>query len=297
MDEMGYWLSFTRSKQRSISESSTICVPRRQSDWSSVTKDVARRPVDYDPASVLDLYFTRLMFDFQCQREDLKGSIFKGSQGVNGKRFTSVNVGKNTLGGVGVEVARELCLPHPESYTGHCWRRSAGTNASNAGVNVTTLMSMMGWLCPKTAMEYVKHSRLTSLQMSMYLANVQRQNVREPFPSILPNRRGNLFEKKKVEKVEKVCLNEKLSVDAVEVRDDAVVDGGGDAAVDDWVDAAVRGGEEGVDVDRSALENVPSGSGGPIVNLSAIDPRLATFFHNMNNSGNVNIHIHFAESK
>ena len=72
----------------------------------------------------------------------------------------------------------------PETFTGHCWRRSAGTNASNSGVNVTTLMSMMGWACPKTAIQYVKRSRITSLQMSMYLANVQRRNCSDPFPSV-----------------------------------------------------------------------------------------------------------------
>ena len=43
-------------------------------------------------------------------------------------------------------------------------------------------MGMMGWSSPKTAMVYVKKSRTTSLQMSLYLANVQRQNCSKPFP-------------------------------------------------------------------------------------------------------------------
>jgi len=157
-------------------------------------EDSSRRAIDYDPASLLDLYFEQLMLDFGCQKEDLSGPFFKGCHGKEGKRFTKVNIGKNCIGYFGVEIATELCLPHPETFTGHCWRRSAGTNASNAGVNVTTLMSMMGWSCPKTAMEYVKHSRVTSLTMSMYLCNVQRQNCSVPFPSNASHRsRKTLF--------------------------------------------------------------------------------------------------------
>jgi hypothetical protein len=182
-DCMGYWFSFSRSKQRNKLEETTICVPRRQPDWLPCTEDSGRRPVDYDPASVIDSYFEAVVQDLDCKREDLKGCFFKGTHGKSGKRFVKANIGKNTIALVGVEVASELCLRDPETFTGHCWRRSAGTNASNAGVNVTTLMSMMGWACPKTAMQYVKRSRITSLQMSMYLANVQRRNCSDPFPS------------------------------------------------------------------------------------------------------------------
>ena len=182
-DSMGYWFTFSRSKQRNKLEETTICVPRRQSDWIGCAVDSARKAVDYDPASVIDSYIEAVMQDLNCKREELKGGFFKGTHGKSGKRFVNANVGKNTLAQVGIEIASELCLRDPETFTGHCWRRSAGTNASNAGVNVTTLMSMMGWACPKTAMQYVKRSRITSLQMSMYLANVQRSNCSDPFPS------------------------------------------------------------------------------------------------------------------
>ncbi|EFX60572.1 hypothetical protein DAPPUDRAFT_123683, partial [Daphnia pulex] len=201
LDEAGYWFTFTRSKQRSLSEESTICVPRRQVDWPSCSSDSSRRAIDFDPASLLDLYFEQLQIDFGCSREELSGCFFKGCHGKNGKHFNRSNLGKNSICRVGIEVAEELLLPHPETFTGHCWRRSAGTNASNAGVNVTTLMSMMGWSCPKTAMEYVKHSRITSLKMSMYLSNVQRQNVAVPFPSTaLERRQKNIFPEQSVSK-------------------------------------------------------------------------------------------------
>ena len=180
---MGHWFTFSRSKQRNKLEETTICVPRRQQDWIPCSDDSGRKPVDYDPASVIDSYFEAVMQDLDCKREDLTGGFFKGTHGKSGKRFIKANVGKNMLAQVGVEIASELCLRAPETYTGHCWRRSAGTNASNSGVNVTTLMSMMGWSCPKTAMQYVKRSRITSLQMSMYLANVQRRNCSDIFPT------------------------------------------------------------------------------------------------------------------
>ena len=201
LDEAGYWFTFTRSKQRSLSEESTICVPRRQPDWSSCSSDASRRAIDFDPASLLDLYFEQVLSDFACSRDELSGPFFKGCHGKSGKRFNQANLGKNSICRVGIEVAEELLLANPETFTGHCWRRSAGTNASNAGVNVTTLMSMMGWACPKTAMEYVKHSRVTSLTMSMYLTNVQRQNVAVPFPSnSVERRRKTIFPDRTVSK-------------------------------------------------------------------------------------------------
>ena len=181
-DEMGYWFTFERSKQRGRLEQSKICVPRRQPDWIPVASDSSRTALDFDPASLIDLYLAECQADLCCTREELKGDFFRATHGENGQKFTKLTLGKNTIGRVGVQAATELCLANPESFTGHCWRRSCGTSASDSGVNVTTLMGMMGWSSPKTAMVYVKKSRTTSLQMSLYLANVQRQNCSKPFP-------------------------------------------------------------------------------------------------------------------
>jgi len=164
-------------------EESEVCIPRRQHDWISCSVDSERKPIDYDPASVIDTYLEAVMQDLNCSRDNLKGCFFKGTHGKAGKCFTKTNIGKNTLALVGIEVATELCLRNPATFTGHCWRRSAGTNASDAGANVTTLMGMMGWSCPKTAMQYVTRSRITSLQMSLYLTNVQRRDCADPFPT------------------------------------------------------------------------------------------------------------------
>jgi len=217
-DQMGYWFSFERSKQRKKIEDTTICVPRRQKDWIPCVVDSGRKAIDYDPASVIDAYYEAVMQDLDCKFEDLKGCFFKGTHGKSGKRFIKTTIGKNMIALVGSEVASELCLQDPETFTGHCWRRSAGTNASNAGVNVTTLMSMMGWSCPKTAMQYVDRSRISSLKLSMYLANVQRRNCSDPFPS----GSGRVSRKLKFSGMKKeVSMAE--DPDSVRVRSDADV--------------------------------------------------------------------------
>ena len=175
-DASGYWFSFFRGKQRGIPEISSFCVPRRMSDWAPTVSSADQNPIDYDPASVIDHYVGMVEMDLNCTRDKLTGSFFKSAHGKNGKFFRNVPMGKNLLEKIGHEFADELMLLQPHTYTGHCWRRSCGTNASDAGVNVTTLMAHFGWSTPKTAIGYVKKSRMTSYNMLMFLSNVQRQD-------------------------------------------------------------------------------------------------------------------------
>ena len=175
-DKAGYWFRFQRAKQRGMPEWSLFCVPRRQDDWDANTSSSDLNPVDYDPASVIDLYLDTLQSDFNLTHDKITGPFFKSAHGLKAKAFRRTPMGKNLIAKVGFEFATELLLPNPLGFTGHCWRRSCGTNASDAGVNVTTLMAQLGWATPKTAIGYVKKSRLTSFQMSMFLSNIQRQN-------------------------------------------------------------------------------------------------------------------------
>jgi hypothetical protein len=176
VDQSGYWICFERAKQRGLPVVSTFCVPRRQDDWAPTVSGSERNPVDYDPASVIDRYLELLELDLNKTRDELSGPFFKAAHGKGARCFRNVPMGKNLIERVGREFASELFLPNPASFTGHCWRRSCGTNASNSGVNVTTMMAFMGWNTPKTAIGYVSKSRLTSFNMSMFLCNVQRQN-------------------------------------------------------------------------------------------------------------------------
>jgi hypothetical protein len=132
--------------------------------------------VDYDPASIIDEYLAVLESDYKLSREELTGPFFRSTHGVDGLKFVQLPLGVNMLAKVGIEFASKHVLPNPLGFTSHCWRRSCGTNASNAGVNVTTLMAQLGWSTPKTALGYVKKSKVTSLTMSMFLSNIQRQN-------------------------------------------------------------------------------------------------------------------------
>jgi hypothetical protein len=175
-DEFGYWIEFVRAKQRGRSVTTTILIPRRKSDWVPVAQDSYRASTDIDPASFIDRYLEALQADYGVPLAGLTGPFFRATHGQKGPRFIRTVIGKNMLSQVGIQLASELGLEHPECYTGHCWRRSCGTSASDAGVNVTTLMGLMGWSSPKTAMEYVSKSKHSCIKMSMYLTNVQRQN-------------------------------------------------------------------------------------------------------------------------
>ena len=336
VDSMGWWFSFSRSKQRNKLEETTICVPRRQSDWLPCSEDSGRKPIDYDPSSVIDSYIEAVMQDLDCKREDLKGGFFKGTHGKAGKRFVKANVGKNTLAQVGVEVASELCLRAPESYTGHCWRRSAGTNASNSGVNVTTLMSMMGWSCPKTAMQYVKRSRITSLKMSMYLANVQRRNCADPFPSGRSSRKTKFVEKEKKE-IKMFPLNSLVTtscdipfssktVESSASKDSVLFEienfeseiSTQDLLCDDpeTKNAGVVSNDHLFNTSsQSFLPRVPSSVPDSVasiassvttpasivptnsIELSSIDPRLMNVLQNLQNHGSIQIHFNFGDAK
>ena len=189
-DSNGYWFTFERSKQRGKVETTTIVVPRRKPDWIPVVSESFRSPVDYDPASIIDEYLEVIQSDFGQSMEELSGPFFRSTHGVKGHKFSAAPLGVNTLGRVPIEFAQQLVLPNATSYTGHCWRRSCGTNASNAGVNVTTLMAQMGWTTPKTALGYVSKSKITSFKMSMFLSNIQRRNKVLDETGVRPSPKG-----------------------------------------------------------------------------------------------------------
>ncbi len=325
LDGMGYWFKFDRSKQRGHLEATCICIPRRQPDWIPVSSDSSRLGLDFDPASLIDLYFAEIENDFQCTRDELKGDFFRATHGPKGQKFTQLSLGKNTIGKVGVQVATELCLPRPELFTGHCWRRSCGTSASDSGVNVTTLMAMMGWSNPKTAMVYVKKSRMTSLSLSLYLTNVQRSNCSNPFPrsplernqvSVRKNQVSNIVASSsrgsselKVDDPEVVLATQELlreieaedfSFDSelAEVESKAVEKssavGGSEVKVVSEVEKALVQSKAGSGEGEGEEKLVDSNSRRETsFSVPTVDPRMAGILHNLQNSGNVTINFNF----
>ena len=315
LDSMGYWFHFARCKQRGRVEDTSICIPRRQSDWIPVSSGSSRVCIDFDPASLIDLYFAEVESDLQCTRDKLKGDFFRATHGPKGQKFTKLTLGKNTISRVGVQVATELCLPRPEVYTGHCWRRSCGTSASDSGVNVTTLMGMMGWSNPKTAMVYVKKSRMTSLSMSLYLANVQRSNCPDPFPRSPLEKRQAVKQvqvsKSIVSKGPESCLGLPPGEPELKVEDpeddlatqDLIDDFEVEESLSDHRSVEVQEVESGVEVSEKKTETVrreeesvranERGNSSLTESIPAVDPRISGILQNLQNTGNLTIHFHF----
>lgn len=67
-------------------------------------------------------------------------------------------VGINKFGKIPSDVAAYLRLPHPEAYTGHCYRRSSATALADAGVGITNLKRHGGWQSTKVAEGYLDES-------------------------------------------------------------------------------------------------------------------------------------------
>ena len=324
-DSVGYWFSFERSKQRGRLEATCICIPRRQPDWIPVSSDSSRVGLDFDPASLIDLYLAEVQHDLQCSRDELSGDFFRATHGCKGQKFTNLCLGKNTIGRVGVQVATELCLPRPEIYTGHCWRRSCGTSASDSGVNVTTLMAMMGWSNPKTAMVYVKKSRMTSLSLSMYLTNVQRSNVSNPFPRSPLEKSAAVKQSQVSKSLPSRVVGGSTSRKPVENSrfdlkvEDPDITIGTQELIREIEDEEMNGEIEGKVGESKVQVSLPSGSSGVTLvdsgssgidtgkewegkavarkessfQIPAVDPRMAGILQNMQNSGNVTINFNF----
>jgi hypothetical protein len=319
VDQSGYWLSFKRGKQRGIAEVSSFCVPRRQSDWSPTVSSTERNPVDYDPASVIDHYIGMLELDLRTTRDQLSGSFFKSAHGKNGKIFRNVPMGKNLLEKIGHEFAEELVLPEPHTFTGHCWRRSCGTNASDAGVNVTTLMAHCGWNTPKTAIGYVKKSRMTSFNMAMFLSNVQRQNqdldtILTKAKPLIGGRKGLMGGATRSKQVKSFSGQKKLVAGSVVQN----LEGGQNEELNPSIASSVgeSSGPSNMSASEEKIENaklsIQIGGGGGAgddqisglteasvdsVSVDAMsvlsDPRVSSILNNLSNHGQLHVHFHF----
>ncbi len=330
-DDSGFWFTFERSKQRGATETTTICVPRRQPDWVPVVSDSFKSPSDYDPASIIDAYLELLESDYQKSREELTGPFFRSTHGVDGRKFVQLPLGVNMLAKVGVEFASQLFLPNALGYTSHCWRRSCGTNASNAGVNVTTLMAQLGWSTPKTALGYVRKSKITSLTMSTFLSNIQRQNKILDAGGVKSTPKGVQLSKSdnaprsatkklnpKVVTKSKVSSKPEDSSALVVTSDPAVSSDPEDEEdhssfdeIKSQIDLSLRetncssgsslqtekSSSAHTESSRSTGSVIPSAETSFSVPVEFIDPRAAAILQNFQNNGNVQIHFHFNDKK
>lgn len=74
------------------------------------------------------------------------------------KRCTHQPIGKNTFGKIPSQIASVLGLRNPNSYTGHCLRRTSATALVNAGANMTMLKRHGGWRSSTVAEGYLEDS-------------------------------------------------------------------------------------------------------------------------------------------
>ncbi|XP_066583293.1 tyrosine recombinase XerC-like [Prorops nasuta] len=73
-------------------------------------------------------------------------------------KCTKQPVGKNKIAGIPKEIARFLGLNNPDSYTGHCFRRTSATLLADAGANITLIKRHGGWRSEGVAEGYIEES-------------------------------------------------------------------------------------------------------------------------------------------
>jgi hypothetical protein len=177
-------------------------------------------------------------------------------------------------------------------------------------------MAMMGWSNPKTAMVYVKKSRMTSLSLSMYLTNVQRTNCSNPFPRSPLDRREVGVQKKQVSK--SVVYHPTSEVETLGRSDLKVEDPEVELATQELLrEIEAEEGGKVVEVEELACSSSSSievsGNGWKAEqkigegqtrkekdsshSIPLVDPRMAGILHNLQNSGNVTINFNFDNCK
>lgn len=67
-------------------------------------------------------------------------------------------VGVHMIGKVPSMIAKYLKLPNPETYTGHCFRRSSATLLADSGADMSILKRHGGWKSTTVAEGYVEDS-------------------------------------------------------------------------------------------------------------------------------------------
>lgn len=88
---------------------------------------------------------------------------------VNGKPSAKV-IGKNSLSKIPYDVAVALSLPNPESYTGHCLRRTAATLLAESGVSKITLKLAGRWKSDTVCDGYIDDSKNSKINIANALA-------------------------------------------------------------------------------------------------------------------------------
>lgn len=80
-------------------------------------------------------------------------------------------VGLNTMGKAPSLIAKYLCKPNPECFTGHCFRRSSVTELANKGSDLVTIKRHGGWKSSAVAEGYIENSLKAKMDVAQSLSS------------------------------------------------------------------------------------------------------------------------------
>ena len=140
--ENRYEVRLVRRKQRGEEKSSLFIVP------------------DGIMADILGRYLNKTNAKLQMKLNGESPLILGCPKNRNKDEHAFVNqpMGKNYLYNIGKDIARYLNLENPDTYTGHCFRRSSATMAADAGITAPELQRHFQWSSSKTAQRYIEES-------------------------------------------------------------------------------------------------------------------------------------------
>ncbi|EEZ99909.1 hypothetical protein TcasGA2_TC002700 [Tribolium castaneum] len=87
------------------------------------------------------------------------------------QKCTVQAVGINTISKFPEKIARFLCLPNPEEYTGHSFRRSSATLLADSGADLAVVKRHGGWRSNSVVEGYIEDSLNNKIEISRKIIN------------------------------------------------------------------------------------------------------------------------------
>ena len=169
----GYIFNFTPAKQRGHVRTSKFLIPRGKTSAGvcfATLIDNYREALNYDNVPLLPsspfLYTGR------------------PASGSKPSKFINSPVGENSLRKFGVDMATFLELPHPQKYTGHCFRRSAATQLAATGASEQQMKDKFGWKDGAMCNEYIATSKPILKRNAAMLSGLNLQEKESKVPKV-----------------------------------------------------------------------------------------------------------------
>ena len=163
IDNQGVWVDYAQAKRKGEEKMNGFLIPFNRGEphlcfATRVTNYRDKLLESFPDIQPQDAFFRRALKNKFSQKEV---------------------IGRTAFGKIGKKIAAELHLNNPEGYTGHCFRRSAATEAANNGATTTDLKTGMGWENERTALQYIERTKNQKRRMSTLLTG---RNLSDPSP-------------------------------------------------------------------------------------------------------------------